>query len=56
MIKEKVVRKNIQSWSLIGGAVLIVVACLLAYFGTKPAEADVSLLGNPLVSTSITRA
>ena len=37
------VRTNLRSWGLVAGLLIIVAACILAYFVTKPAEADVSM-------------
>jgi hypothetical protein len=37
-------RKDIKSWGLLLGALLIVGSCAAAYFLTIPAEADVSIL------------
>ncbi|MBU3615996.1 hypothetical protein [Polynucleobacter sp. JS-Polo-80-F4] len=43
-------RSNNKSWTLVVGALLIVAACILSYILTKPAEADVSFLNQPLMS------
>lgn len=39
---------NNRSWSLVAGALIILAACIFAYFLTRPAEADVASLINML--------
>jgi hypothetical protein len=36
-----------RTWILFAGAFVIVVACLMAYFGSKPAEANLSIFSKP---------
>jgi NADH/NAD ratio-sensing transcriptional regulator Rex len=38
------VRKNLRSWLVVIGVLSIVIACVIAYISTKPAEADVSMI------------
>ncbi|WP_215391458.1 hypothetical protein [Polynucleobacter sp. VK25] len=46
-------RSNIRTWSLVGGALIILAACIFSYILTKPAEADVSFLNKVLMSAAI---
>jgi TRAP-type C4-dicarboxylate transport system permease small subunit len=46
-IKEFLLRKNARTWVLFAGALVIVIACLMAYFGSKPAEANLSMFSKP---------
>ncbi|WP_172457097.1 hypothetical protein [Polynucleobacter necessarius] len=41
-------RKNLRSWTLLVGLLVILGACIGAYISTQPAEADVSGLMNLL--------
>ncbi len=47
------VRKNSRSWGVAVGVCFIIVACVIAYISTKPAEADVSILINPTTSLMV---
>jgi hypothetical protein len=40
-------KKGIRTWILFAGAFVIVITCLVAYFGSKPAEANISMLSKP---------
>lgn len=37
-------RNSSRSWSLVIGVLLLLIACIVGYFSTKSAEADVSMI------------
>ena len=42
-MKEGVLKKNMRTWVMFAGILLIVVACLMAYLNSRPAEANLAL-------------
>lgn len=40
-------KKDMRTWILFAGVFVIVVTCLVAYFGSKPAEANISMFSKP---------
>jgi len=41
--------KDSKSWALWVGALLIIAACVIAYITTKPSEANLSFIQEPLI-------
>ena len=41
--------KNSKSWTLWLGALLIIAACVIAYITTKPTEANLSFIQEPVL-------
>lgn len=54
LFKEIVLKKEMRTWVLFAGTLVIVAACLIAYFGSQPAEANISRLGEPAYSLKVT--
>jgi len=48
--------KNSKSWALWLGALLIIAACVIAYITTKPAEANLSFIQEPVLLYTPTSA
>jgi hypothetical protein len=47
--KEFGMGKNSKSWTLWLGALLIIAACVIAYITTKPTEANLSFIQEPVL-------
>jgi uncharacterized membrane protein YhdT len=54
--KEFDMGKNSKSWALWLGALLIIAACVIAYITTKPAEANLSFIQEPVLLYTPTSA